>query len=348
MTSKVTPRRGPARSASSPFIGEPLPMGMFSDIFGIGQIASGAMGLAGTYATNSAAMDRQREAEQYNSAATLQSQAYNSQAVQQAQAYNTASVQEQQAYNTSQMLQAQAYNSAEAVKGRDFSAGQQLEAENFNAAQSSLNRQFQENMSNTAYQRATADMKAAGINPMVAYQQGGASSPAGSQAGIGALGGPNASSGAASSGAASSGPAHSSPLGAPGVAQTQSYAAALGSAFEYARTKADVDLKSTQEDNIEAQTGQSKALTKVAEAQVDTVRAQAERERAQARDYDKSVWERGERQRVAVQGQGQVSVRGPLGVGATFNPAGIASQVSDAWSGAMTTAKGWYNMITGD
>lgn len=52
----------------------------------------------------------------------------------------------------------------------------------FASDESQRNREFQERMSNTSYQRAMADMEKAGLNPMLAYSQGGASLPTGSTA----------------------------------------------------------------------------------------------------------------------------------------------------------------------
>lgn len=50
------------------------------------------------------------------------------------------------------------------------------------AEQAQKQMDYQTQMSNTAYQRAVADMRQAGLNPALAYQQGGATAPSGALA----------------------------------------------------------------------------------------------------------------------------------------------------------------------
>lgn len=87
--------------------------------------------------------------------------------------------------NNKNSLTALGLNTLGAIQQGIYNRIQQDAAMSYNSAEAAANRAWQERMSNTSYQRAMADMEKAGLNPILAYAQGGASTPTGSHGTIG-------------------------------------------------------------------------------------------------------------------------------------------------------------------
>lgn len=74
------------------------------------------------------------------------------------------------------------FNAAQAALNRSFQSQSAREAMNFSAAEAEKNRLFQSEQANTQWQRAVKDLKAAGLNPILAYTKGGNTAASGSSA----------------------------------------------------------------------------------------------------------------------------------------------------------------------
>lgn len=212
------------------------------------------------------------------------------------QAFEAAEAQKAREENRYQQQWSMDYNSAEAQKARDFTWQGLLENQQYSAQQSGIQRDWQERLANTAHQREVADLRAAGLNPVLSGLGGsGAATPSGGLMAASAPTSATASTHPMASSAAHAGMAQSkmapvSDVIGPGLSSAMQ---ALNTITGFQRAQADIGKTNAETSNlaataknIEADTALKGATTASATKQLDVQDRDIERLRSLTKSLD--------------------------------------------------------------